>query len=66
MERLSARDIKDCTKVDTRRGITLSRDQLEAWARRPLSDDEVEAIEECVPNSSIPDAIEVIANEAIT
>jgi hypothetical protein len=52
--------------VDTRRGITLSRDQLEAWARRPLSDDEVEAIEECVPNSSIPDAIEVITNEAIT
>lgn len=52
--------------MDSRRGITLSRDQLEAWARRPLSDEEVEAIDDCLPNSSIPDAIEVIANEAIT
>ncbi len=33
--------------MDSRRGITLSRDQLEAWARRPLSDEEVEAIDDC-------------------
>ncbi|AGB26990.1 hypothetical protein Mycsm_06887 (plasmid) [Mycobacterium sp. JS623] len=52
--------------MDSRRGITLSRDQLEAWARRPLSDEEVEAIDDCLPNSSIPEAIDVIANEAIT
>lgn len=51
--------------MDRRQGITLSRDQLEAWARRPLSDNEVEAIDECIPHSSIPDAIETIANEAI-
>ena len=29
-------------------------------------DEEVEAIDDCLPNSSIPDAIDVIANEAIT
>ena len=52
--------------MDSRHGITLSRDQLEAWAHRPLSDEEVEAIDECVPNSSIPNAVEIIANEAIT
>lgn len=52
--------------MDSRQGIILSRDQLEAWAGRPLSDEEVEAIDECIPNSSIPDAIDTIANEAIT
>ncbi|QWY65414.1 MULTISPECIES: hypothetical protein [Mycobacterium] len=48
-----------------RNGITLSRDQLESWARRPLTDAEVDSIAKCVPHSSIPDAIETIANEAI-
>ena len=52
--------------MDSRQGISLSRDQLEAWARRPLSDDEVAAIDESIPNSSIPDAIDTIANEGIT
>lgn len=43
-------------------GIELSRDQLEAWAGRELSDEEVEALDEAIPNSSIPEAINTIAD----
>lgn len=45
---------------DDRPGITLTREQLESWACRTLTDEEVEALEESIPNSSIPDAIATI------
>lgn len=45
-----------------RPGITLTRDQLEAWATRALSDEQVEQIEEAIPNTSIPDAIVAISD----
>lgn len=40
--------------------ITLTRDQLEAWAGRELSDEEVEALDTAIPQSSIPDAVRTI------
>lgn len=42
-------------------GITLTREQLEAWAGRELDDEEVVALELAIPNSSIPDAVATIA-----
>lgn len=41
-------------------GITLTRDQLESWAGRALSDEEVEVLDGAIPNSSIPDSICII------
>lgn len=38
-------------------GITLTRDQLESWAGRELTDDEVETLDTVLPESSIPEAI---------
>lgn len=38
-------------------GITLTRDQLESWAGRELSDEEVETLDTVLPESSIPEAI---------
>lgn len=50
-------------KVEPERaGITLTRDQLEAWACRTLTDEEVEALDMAVPDSSIPEAIGTIAD----
>jgi hypothetical protein len=34
---------------DDRRGITLTRDQVEAWVGRTLTDEQVERIEDCLP-----------------
>ncbi len=48
-----------------RLGIELTRNQLEAWADRALTDEEVEIIADGIPNSSIPDAMYTIANEAV-
>lgn len=45
---------------DARPGITLTRDQLEAWAGRALSDDEVSELDVAISNSSIPEAIATI------
>lgn len=41
-------------------GITLTREQLEAWAGRELTDEEVEALDTAIPESSIPEAIATI------
>jgi restriction endonuclease S subunit len=43
-----------------RRGITLIREQLEAWACQSLTDEQVEQLEDAIPNSSIPEAIATI------
>lgn len=44
-----------------RRTVTITREQLEAWAGRELTDAMVDAIDGCIPDSSIPDAIWEIA-----
>lgn len=46
-------------------GITITRDQLETWVGHELTDDQVDDIGECVPNSSIPQAIASIALDAL-
>ena len=43
-------------------GIELTREQLEAWAGRELSDEEVVALEEAIPDSSIPEAVATLAD----
>lgn len=45
-----------------RRGILLTREQLEAWACRTLSEEEIDALDEAIPNSSIPDAVSAISD----
>ena len=47
---------------EERIGITLTRDQLEAWAGRALTDEEVEDLDRDIPNSSIPEAISTIVD----
>lgn len=42
--------------------VTITRDQLECWVGRELSDDEVRALDDAVPHSSIPEAIATIAD----
>jgi hypothetical protein len=48
-------------------GILLTREQLREWAGlgRDLTDDELDELDDCIPNSSIPDAIETIVTEAM-
>lgn len=42
--------------------ITLTRSQLETWAGRPLSDDDLDRLALAIVHSSIPDAInEIVA-----
>lgn len=41
-------------------GILLTREQIEEWAGRALSDAEIERLEGAIPWSSIPEAINVI------
>jgi hypothetical protein len=43
-------------------GIVLTRHQLQAWAGRSLTAWDIERLDECIPNSSIPEAIETIVS----
>lgn len=43
-------------------GITLTRDQLESWAGRALTDEEVVALDTAIPNSGIPESIATIVD----
>jgi hypothetical protein len=44
------------------KSITLTRSQLEEWAGRPLSGDDLDRLASAIVNSSIPDAInEIVA-----
>lgn len=43
--------------------ITITRDQLECWVGRKLTDEEVRDIDNAVPDSTIPDAIADIADQ---
>lgn len=45
---------------DDRPGVHLTRDQLESWAGRALSDEEVDALDMRIPDSSIPEAIQTM------
>jgi hypothetical protein len=38
----------------------ISREQAEAWAGRALTDDDLARLDEAIPNSSIPAAIDAI------
>jgi hypothetical protein len=48
-------------------GILLTLGQLSAWAGlgRDLTGDELDQIADCIPNSSIPDAVNTIARDAL-
>lgn len=48
-------------------GIVLTGEQISAWAgfSRELTGDELARLEDCIPNSSIPDAIDTIVSEAL-
>lgn len=47
-------------------GLTLTRNQLEAWAGRPLTEQDVASLTEALPHSSIPEAIGTIADNLPT
>lgn len=49
------------------RGIWLTMEQLRSWAglHRDLTPDELDRLDDCIPNSSIPDAIGTIVSEAM-
>ena len=42
---------------DGRPTVIITREQIECWAGRTLTDDEISRLDDCIPNSSIPDAI---------
>jgi hypothetical protein len=40
----------------------ITREQLESWAGRPLTEDDLDRLDDAIPNSSIPEAIgEIVA-----
>jgi len=43
-----------------RHTVTISREQLEDWAGRALSDDETDLLDVGIPNSTIPEAIGIM------
>jgi hypothetical protein len=45
--------------------VEITREQIEAWADMKLTDEQVEQLEEAIPNSSIPEAVGVIIDEAM-
>jgi len=51
--------------MEQRRGVVLTREQLEVWVGGSLTDEEVERVEQAIPESSVPDVIEGIANGVI-
>ena len=46
-------------------GITISRDRLDEWAGRELSDNEVDQLKRAIPYSSIPEALRTIADSFV-
>ena len=50
---------------DARPTVIITRDQIECWAGRELTDDEVSTLDDCIPQSSIPDAVgDIVASFA--
>jgi hypothetical protein len=59
-----AREITSRTTTvtgDGRPTVIITREQIECWAGRTLTDDEVSHLDDCIPNSSIPDAVADLA-----
>lgn len=49
-------------RLDTDVASLITREQLESWAGRPLSEDDLDRLDDAIPNSSIPEAIgEIVA-----
>ncbi|MBV8348612.1 MAG: hypothetical protein JOZ49_14110 [Mycolicibacterium sp.] len=46
-------------------GIVISRDRLDEWAGRELSDSEVDRLKRAIPCSSIPEAIGAITDSFV-
>lgn len=47
--------------ADGRLTVEITREQLEAWAGRALTDEQVARLDRCLPDSSIPEAVGTIA-----
>lgn len=47
-------------------GITLTHKQLEQWAGRPLTNDEVARLDAALPHSSLPDLIWTVVDACTT
>jgi hypothetical protein len=45
--------------------LLISAEQIDEWAGRRLTADQLERLAEAIPNSSIPEAIDTIVNEAL-
>jgi hypothetical protein len=45
--------------------VEITRSQLEAWVGHKLTDDQVYELDGCIPDSSIPEAIDTIVHEAM-
>jgi hypothetical protein len=55
-----AKILEDPPAPTYRPGVIISRDQLEAWAGRPLTNEQVERLDRAIPHSSIPEAVATI------
>ena len=51
--------------MSDRRGIILTREELEAWSDYDLTDEQVERVEQVIQFSSIPEAIATIVENVI-
>jgi hypothetical protein len=51
----------DAPADDDRPGVSFTREQIEAWAGHPLTDDEVSALEDTLPLSSLPEVVATVA-----
>jgi hypothetical protein len=45
--------------------LLISAEQIDDWAGRRLTTDQLEQLAEAIPNSSIPEAIDTIVNEGL-
>lgn len=65
---LNGRAVRTCQGCDRPRDdrptVRITRAQLEAWAG-PLTDEQVDLLDDCIPHSSIPEAIATIVREAL-
>lgn len=49
-------------RLDAKVASLITREQLECWAGRPLTDDDLDRLDEAIPESSIPEAIGTIVD----
>lgn len=47
---------------DGRLTVQITREQLEGWSGRSLTDDQVVRLDEAIPDSSIPSAIDTLVH----